>query len=284
MGTVYDVSFWYDEAAKQKRITWEPTTDAMRIWAAGKQEEAHRHTYSIVSTCTAWKPSRMTPNPDAPGQWEATGRIGFEGQEQFHFLRDGDKNQAIYPAQAMTVKTSIPIRGPDGRNQYKHWIMRGPIGEKLSLKLQVSDGDITLEVVSATKGTKTWTSPSDHRRGCYFVAGTWNNWTCAPMSDDGKGDHYCAYVTVLGPVEEFQIVVDEDFQQALYPEMHGASPGACPALGPDNKGAGVHWAVRAAPGTRILVELDFSREDPRGRVTFKAAGQSSPVDGAGDRD
>jgi len=104
-GTVYLLTLQWDLETRTKRISWEPSTDEVALeLAAGLKP--FRHKYHMLSTWSLWKPVEMQPaRGGEPGTFEATMKIGIQRHEEFRFIRDGDKFQAIYPARQRASET-----------------------------------------------------------------------------------------------------------------------------------------------------------------------------------
>nr|AQS99232.1 type I polyketide synthase [Gambierdiscus excentricus] len=105
-GTIYQITLQWDLETRRKWVSWEPTLDeGLRELAA--ELPPFRHRYHVVSSWTLWKPLEMKPAKGAPpGTFETTAKIGFQRHEEFRFLRDADKWQAIYPARQQDDRES----------------------------------------------------------------------------------------------------------------------------------------------------------------------------------
>jgi len=221
----------------------------------------------------------MVQVPDDDGTWECKLRIGLSGVEDFQFIRDRDFKQAIYPARPHTTKMSIPVRGPDELGHGKNWRVRGPSGDNVKVRLRVVDAQITVTLMSDTKGTKVWQSEQGWSRREYFLTGSFNGWLSTAMTmDPVRPGIFKAVGTVAdkfdvfqtGYLAEFQILIDEDNERAYYPDVNGAGSGECIVRGPDGEGAGKYFLVRTScmPSRAFEVALDLTAIDRRKTVTW----------------
>jgi len=200
-----------------------------------------------------------------PGFFEAEIRIGLDREESFHFLRDADPNQAIYPARGKAKETNdMPVRGPDHRGEGKHWQVVGRMGEAVTVQLRVWEGEITVSTSSTARGLCTWTSNPGRAPTVYYVSATWNEYGFSPMTPDPGGNKHVFRLRktlTRERIEAFQIVVDKDFGQVIHPEMQLADQLVSQAFGPDAKGEDLHWGFYGTPSTVIEITLDLSQMD-----------------------
>jgi len=103
-------------------------------------------------------------------------------------------------------------------------------------------------------------------RGSYFIAASWNNWAFDEMDLD-KSEPGLYVMEFMLPrrtspyaLQEFQIVRNRDWGQAIYPYINGLSGGRGEeVLGPDKEGHGSNFLLEGAkPGQRYRIE--FQRE------------------------
>merc|ERR1711879_648209 len=204
------------------------------------------------------------------GIYESSFRIGPDGHEEFHFLRDGDKYQMIYPAKNRSLTRDVPVRGPDHLGEGKDWSVVGETGEKVTIQLQVLDGTITVTLNQANQGEKIFKSLQGIFRRKYFVYSQWTNWGFTPMAASSTAGVYRSEMKMpQAGVSTFQIVVDENPLQAIYPDLEYTDQLTSPANGPDSKGSKLCWAIAAAPGSIVEIKLDTKADDRREMVTWK---------------
>merc|ERR1719221_2495017 len=143
-GTVYKITFSYDSDTRKKLVSWAPTVDQEMLELAGDSAASiFKHYYAISSSWHRWTPFAMTPVPGQPGTFETVTTIGITGNEQFQFLRDGQKTEAIYPALKATASTT-PVRGPDMYGEKKYFKVVGKTGDIVTIRLKVWEGDISV--------------------------------------------------------------------------------------------------------------------------------------------
>lgn len=272
-GTVYVVKFWWDEEARQKRVSWEIASPEDEAKLAIKE---YVHRYYIKATWTTWALQEVLPVLGLDYLYETTMRIGLEGVEEFQFVRDADPDQVIYPGISTASKTSVPVRGPDAKGKGKHWLVRGETGKSATIRLRIRDGSISVTVKCGQANAWTWKSLEDPDMGTYFLHCSWST-NPLPMVAAARSDgkRWVAKMTTRAAPEAnwFQIHVDEDPSQAIYPELPGAAQsGVSAAVGPDELGQDSCWQIVADPGTVIQIVLDLSEKDRRRTVTWEPVG------------
>jgi len=270
------VIFSWDTEKKQKRITWELTLDDRAVGLA--ESIKYRHNYVIMSSANAMKPMLMKRADGGNGIFEYSFRIGLSGHEEFHFLRDGDKHQIVYPAKNRSLTRDVPVRGPDHLGEDKFWSVIGETGEMVNLQLQVVDGEFNLTIAQQNAGTKVFKSLEGTFRRKYFVYAQWTNWGFTAMSPSStQGAYRCEMKMPEAGVSTFQIVIDENPNQAIYPELEYADQLISPAVGPDAKGPNLCWAIAAPPGSILEVRLDLGAADRREMVTWRTTQEAQAL-------
>lgn len=264
VGTVYVVSCLWYPGTHEKQVTWEMMTEELE-----HPFPLHdfRHRYGVIGTWTSHAYQEMRET--SQGCYETVFRIGSTGSEEFHFARDDDRTQLIYPTVSTVVKTSVPVRGPDGNGRGKYWAVMGSTGDLVELKLCVVDGQIEVHVSWQGSATRTWYSLAPTAVGHYFVADY--DGRCVPMTPckDRPGVHRCSMKVVESDGQYFQIQIDKDPSQAFYPELNGAVlSGISSALGPDGMGQESFWQIQAEAGSKVEIVLDLKQADPRRIVTW----------------
>eukprot|EP00971_Amphidinium_carterae_P075239 1487152-Amphidinium_carterae.1 len=91
---------------------------------------------------------------------EYTIHVGLSGMEEFQIWRDGDKNQAIYPAVNAPPHAEVTqqLKGPDTKGSGKRWRIRGHTGEKVTITIEVADGNIRVSLASELGATQSFHS------------------------------------------------------------------------------------------------------------------------------
>lgn len=156
---VYRITFKWSfswDVGEHRHISWERLPDPVPLSADWRK---FAHSYHLVSSVTAWKCKAMGACEESCTH-EIQFRIGISGEEEFYLVRDRDMGQAIYPAEVKAMKSSIPVRGPDHLDAGRRWLARGPTGEHVTVRLQVTDESIVVTTISPTKGQRSW-------RTCY---------------------------------------------------------------------------------------------------------------------
>jgi len=273
VGTAYNITFVW--SSERKQISWQRVDEPRRHALKG-----YRHSYCLIGSFGGWKSVELRPDETEDGVWQGIFRIGTTGCEEFYFLRDNDPNQAIYPAEHEAIRTTVPVRGPDGWGSCKHWLYRGPPGDILDIRLRVVDAHVTVEVASDVKGTKIWESVEGWNRHEYCVVGSFTDWIPQPMTMNptrpGVFQIQCRMPEGLDenfqtppPVETFQVLVDGDFSQIFHPIIDHAGSGEVIVVGPDSEGDSLNWAVKSFEyGAVFVVSLDLTAVDRRRMVTW----------------
>lgn len=273
-GTVYNITFWYDAKARQKKVHWAPTTDEDALRNAAMK--IHSHRYSICGSWAIFQPQKMHAVVGSePGLFSVTFRIGETGHEEFHFLRDGNADEIIYPAHHRDISGDSPLRGPDTRGKGKYFGIVGETADEVMVQLQVWDGEITVTTESSSRGMVTFRSVPGNAGKAYFVVGEWNKWLAKPLHLVRDDVWEMKFVLPRCECPQFQIIEDEDLRQAIHPEMPLAGLGTSCALGPDADGAGLYWIIDAIPGQTVVITLDMSQTDRRSLVSWSIAEDES---------
>merc|ERR1711974_450157 len=103
----------------------------------------------------------------------------------------------------------------------------------------------------------------------YYLAGSVNNWNFTPMEMDEQAGIYRMIVSVSEEqMEEFQIVVNQDWKQTLHPMDPMSESGESYAGGPDAWGDGLNWRIYGLPGESFMILLYLSQMDRRKTVTW----------------
>lgn len=279
-GTAYKVRFKYGR--KRNIISWEQIV-AGSIDTLSVRENAYKHQYFVVGTWSSGKPALLTPVPEEEGTYECQFRIGTGAQEEFYFLRDKDPEQAIYPANK-TLKTGVPVRGPDNLGKGKQWVYKAPVDELVTLRLQIVDANVRVTTTCSGR-RKVWESIQGWNRHEYHVVGSLTNSEPMPMiMDASRPGVFCHRFPLVrgyrfGKQKEctsnfFQICVDGDVDQAYYPEVTGTASGEVIVWGPDGSGIDKHFVISCPqtawnqPTPTVEIKLDFTIEDRRRRVTW----------------
>merc|ERR1719161_87208 len=204
----------------------------------------------------------------------------------FHLLQDNDWQKKIFPAFPKSWK-GMPSIGPHFGGEGLLWMIDGRDNK---LKEQVPEmkcdlckpGDkfrITfywplggackqliwdkLEDGSTTAGdspSSSLVSTPRELRGKYYIAGSWSCFNFQEMQPDPRKDGlYSTEVHMTSLGASFQIVRDEDWDQAMYPEVPEDEKGTIGSkvLGPDDGYGGKLWVIEGEVGD--LFQVDFFR-------------------------
>jgi len=261
-GAVYEVTLeWGDQ---QRSVTWKPTSRRLSL---EEVSASYQHTYSIARSSSGWKLEDMQRSAEDPALWTWRRKVPGGSREEFHFVRDRDRTQTIYPLQARAVEASVPVMGPDAGGEGQGWLLPGAAGDAAVVELRVEDGAVAVRASASGSGAaseeRAWRSAGDGAREVYFVAGSWSAPGLARMlADDEAPDvHRCQFA--IGPQgrEEFHVVVNCSTNLRLYPANAAAPPGDSLVCGPGKNAEGFNWEVQGPAGQVVEIVLNLSSED-----------------------
>jgi len=140
-------------------------------WCAADEDlaleivKAQRPKFSIVGSWNAWSLEKMTCTDSKPStvEYEVDVMIGVQAVEEFYFIQNGDRAQAIFPATFQAWLSDWKVLGPAVNKYGNAWIVRGEVGEVAKIKLQVADwgkDTSTIFVTTLTEGygQHTWSN------------------------------------------------------------------------------------------------------------------------------
>mmetsp|Transcript_63735 Transcript_63735/g.151933 ORF Transcript_63735/g.151933 Transcript_63735/m.151933 type:complete len:1223 (+) Transcript_63735:69-3737(+) len=298
-GTVYKVSFTWGEpiivtwdqddgesdpvAAQPKEAVPQDDGDdeesvlAVAQEALSFQVKDFQHMLYIVGSWNGYSLTELKKVPDERGLWEIQVRLGSNGQERFHFVRDKSEAQCIYPASNLPGDAEVAVCGPDDLGHGKDWLVSGAANDNVTIQLRLVDAHLSLSVASAA-GIRRWESRPGLKRHGYSVSGSFNGFRRSPMEVDGRRSVHTLRAKIGETGQEtFTVLVDDDPGLCFYPEMAQASPGDSIVLGPDaNKEQHVFVVSSLRPGVWFEIILDFNALDRRRVVDIRWLSQ--PVD------
>merc|ERR1719401_3238958 len=173
-----------------------------------------------------------------PNVFEGRFKIGVTGTETFHFARDQDWEQQIYPAHPLTQSQKVPVRGPDPFGKGKDFVCVGNAGEKCKITLSVRAGKIMV-ALSCGQFNRQWESAPAKERKVFAL------WSSAENGDDGKllpmprhEDNRNVFEMDVEldrtGIFEFQVRQDGDEKRSIYPEVPGLLSGEAFCEGPNS--------------------------------------------------
>mmetsp|Transcript_141894 Transcript_141894/g.441134 ORF Transcript_141894/g.441134 Transcript_141894/m.441134 type:complete len:1193 (-) Transcript_141894:145-3723(-) len=273
-GAVYRIKLEWGfswDLGEHKRVTWERVEDEAEAEPPQVDCRAFHRKYYVAGSWTAGKCKQMEQSPDDDGVYRASVRVGLTGQEWFQILGDKDKAQVYHPAIAGAIRTNVPVRGPDNQGEGKYWVIQGSTGEHVAIEFQINDGLAKVTLKSPIQGSKSWTSEDRddwHEFALLRPKRDWDLERLHPV-DGASGQHRCSIMIGDKGIEDFQLVVDRDMGQVLYPHRGGAGLGEGAICGPDAEGAGLHWRIIGRPGHLYEILLDLNQEDALQMVSWQ---------------
>ncbi|CAE8621809.1 unnamed protein product [Polarella glacialis] len=264
-GTLIHITAWTESRHLDRKVAWKVEPEE----GGSTELQAFQHSYQVIGSLTQARMIPMKPIRGVRNVFEYSTRIGLAGQETFQFARDHDWSQGIYPARDLALSGKVPVRGPDHLGAGNFFAVRGQQGERLALRLEVSDAHVTISASCHSSGTVTWHSIEGRRRRRLSVAGTWAEGYV--MKQDGKNpDRYTAQVTVspASCSEEFQILIDEDPKRAFYPEVSTFLSAGALVCGPDACGGLNRFVIEGSPGSIFEICLDLKSANKWETVTW----------------
>lgn len=270
--TVFVIRFtWMDG---RRSVGWEPATAERHL----NRASTYTHRYFIYGTWNGERAVKMNQNSEDPNLWEYTVRMHDPDMEcQWHFRRDRDKEQMIYPEKTMKeTPTTMAVLGPDHAGEGKKFGLQGIFAEPITFQLRFSKGDITVSAVRPKDRSISWSSKHDFRHR-YHLVGTHTHWEideAAEFLPTNDVDVYLQYIEVkYVQFTEFQILVDGDWKQRLHPISPHGTCGQSIMCGPDAVDNDLCWGVSMLPGVKVEIKLDLRREvldrDRRAGVTSR---------------
>lgn len=247
-GTTYRITLEWK--GSHKSISW-------AVEAGAPDTRPYVHRYDLVNPTTGAS-QEMALVSEEDGLYETTLRItNMTGISQFQFIRDKDRDQAIYPAMHHTTDMSVPVRGPDnGNTQNYTWLANGDFGEEFKVQLRVVNGKISVILHSQAGVPRIWQNASDP---VYYVSGSFNDWQLTAMVSDRRLFSLFRYHLIMGDSEheEFLIMVDQD------------GTGEVAAIARLDGDVDEPWRIDAKPGTSWEILLDLNQDDPRKRIYWR---------------
>jgi len=243
-----------------------------------------RHRYFIAGSWTSWNALEMQKT-GKEGTFEIIIRIGMSRSESFHFLRDQDSEQMIYPAKPAldAGAAEIPVRGPDGLCNGKSWRVTGKYGESVRITLEIVDALVQVSVGSLLRPNSGWTAcgVTGPARHSYWVLGSFNGWNPEQMLPGERPGLFILRGVANGsrPQDQrFTIMVDEDPDLVLYPDAPGSiPPGVTMVKGPGRVEDDRDFSLNCLKdGAEFEIVLDLHARDKRKVVDVRWL--SDPVD------
>jgi hypothetical protein len=275
-GSVYQITFEWGE--RVRRIKWEKMNER-----PSDLQFLQQHSCYIVASWNRWEVQEMQSLPGDEEAYEVTFEIDDSTRAKFHFLRDREASQGIYPASDSAEDPGIPIRGPDDCGIGKNFVIRGDPKEVVTLRLSLNNGHITLTGVSDSDAKWSWESAEECSL-MYNVTGSFNDWGLSPMIPDGERPGVFRYRFQHEPALEavkFQIVVDGERGLTLHPTTPDAELGEGLLSGPDAEGEGLHWIIREELFDVYDIVLNWNHRDRRKMVCCELANCLVKLEAAG---
>jgi hypothetical protein len=271
-GTVYQIIFeWQGE---EQSISWAPVTESVPDQVAG---QGYQHRYSIAGSWTSFALQDMEASGKADGLYEATFKVSQYKREEFHFVRDADPEQRIYPATQLlpestgATSSAAPVRGPEQWGKGKNFRILAAENDVVTVQLRIQDAHVTVTAKTPLR-TTSWTSTEGWGRQTYYLAGSFaDGGELVPM-ERGDTPGTFTYRLVMTDMEEyFQILADADDSRVMLPQQENAGSGEGFLDGPRALMPGEeprYWAVRGWPGATFSIVLNMKEQDRRRMVTW----------------
>lgn len=272
-GSLVKIKAWVEQRLNERKVSWEMLPEE----GGPREMPSFSHGYQVVGSLTQMKLIPMKAVRGLRNVFEYTTRLGLQSLETFHFIRDYDRTQVIYPARHLPRSSTVPVRGPDAGGTESFFAISGRQGDRLLLRLEVSDAHVTVSA-SQSSGTRTWHSQEGRMRKRFFVAGSsWDR--CIAMDQDADHpDRYFAQVMVVSRTcaEEFQILLDEDPNRAIFPEAPRSTSGGSMVMGPESGKSDKKFLITGYPGTTFEICLDLQSENRWKTVTWRKLAEEAP--------
>jgi len=213
--------------------------------------------------------------------------LGETLSEQFHIVLNRDDKLTIHPVTACG-DWHTPVEGPDAEGRSKNWLIQGSkdrstvgtvykvqfqwgfswdSGEYKRVTWQATDSILELEDM-----------PSSVRRPrAYFVVGSWTTWKFRKMERSQEEDGLWTTKVKIGisGEEEFQFVVDNDWNQVIHPDCARCTKTHIPVMGPDCASSGKNWLIRGRQNDVMTLQLRILDGDLRVAVVSEVYGKKT---------
>jgi len=208
--------------------------------------------------CGSWSGcTQMEEMESQGGGWYlSTVVLGETRFETFDLCLNKDKSFTIYPAIA-NASQKIWIQGPDDGSEGRKWIIDGrdmevPAGTVYQVHFKWSTQRMEVYWEEVGEGSAALALKYEHT---YHIAGGFSRWKCVALARGDEGGAWEGGFRIGSQGrEEFQLLRDADWQQAIYPAKPKAKAGV-PARGPDGLGGGKYFTVHGPPGEAVQVRL-----------------------------
>lgn len=195
-------------------------------------------------------------------------------------MRDNSPDQLMYPlaevpgtGRGNVTPASAKVRGPDEFRKGKHFLVRGKEQEVVTVRINIADAHVEVHAESFSLGKRSWSSVEGWERRRYYLSGSVGE--CVPMTYDPNSPGSWVYRLEMDydtDVAVFQVKVDADNAQLIFPQQDQADSGVSFVEGPraltvDEEPR--HWLVKGYPGAVVDICLDMVVQDRRRRLTWK---------------
>ncbi|CAK9087782.1 Mycocerosic acid synthase-like polyketide synthase (MAS-like PKS) (Polyketide synthase Pks5) [Durusdinium trenchii] len=266
------VKYPHKALGRPKRVSWWPTESRQKdviVMSSG---------FYVVGTMTSWKDGLLlSPSEDderSERSFACVVTLRQTGWEKFQIWLDRDPQCVLHPGN-LEISDSIVLGPDDGVSRSQSWKIVGQPGDRFELRLQVNGKykRVSWQKVSLTPFPPEYSSLS--------LIGDHSFWEFEAMSREEGGDVFEAEIKLLKEKNEFQIYVDEDFDQGFYPawdlraepSKEGTDSGVISGeaiAGPDGLGHGRNFCISGTLGELIRVVFDW----PKRRLHWEHVGFS----------
>lgn len=229
----------------------------------------------VIGSWSAWSQYEEMKRVD--DSYVCSVDLGESAAEQFRIVAKKDPKLAWYPV-VDRASQRARIQGPDDLAEGRCWEINIANDEELqrrrrcriefcvdyskkSIAWSATDQQEALDVAPSVLAKRP--QAGARSKTTYCMVSTTSKWLLThemmPVSD--QPDVYFMVFSVFKGYEEFQIVVDKDWNKVLHPsEPRCTLKDISYAQGPDAEGRGVHWQILAAPGQNFKIELHVKPE------------------------
>mmetsp|Transcript_76043 Transcript_76043/g.154402 ORF Transcript_76043/g.154402 Transcript_76043/m.154402 type:complete len:1159 (-) Transcript_76043:168-3644(-) len=276
-------------AGKWRAVTWEKCEQAdNEPQALISREPVLTGSYYLTGNFNLWTFTQMTPD-GAPGVFSYDLRVMRTGETYFQIVRNQDRSQVFHPDFAGAIESNV-AHGPDDVSTSLSWCINAEAGDVFQVQFTRNyEGGIDTKSASWRKVRTEPLSPAEKEasgRPSFTIVGSFTNWRREEMTWTGKDFEYTLQVGDEGN-ESFQILVDGDWGQQLFPNVPNASPHTPHAIYQGDYGDGYYWSIGTAEEElgsanieyKVTLEVSLGFQ-PRGvtwRPLGKLAAQPKPI-------
>mmetsp|Transcript_107036 Transcript_107036/g.332582 ORF Transcript_107036/g.332582 Transcript_107036/m.332582 type:complete len:1168 (+) Transcript_107036:124-3627(+) len=257
-----------------RMVTWEKVLEGPEDAPTPARGEVAKSKYFITANWNDWAFAEMSADSSEEGLFYLEAKLLRDTGGVFNIVRNQDMRQTIYPAIPYADSDSCnPVLGPDEHGRAYYWYVEGQAGDIVRIELQraYEEGAVSLKMAWRKVGHETLPAELafNASRSQFYTVGSTGKWKVRHKMTWNGTCYVYEYAIRIGNTENFQILMDGDWNLMLYPNAED-SPKDSTLRGPDELGQGLYWTIGLAEeerSGRFEVQLHVHGGRPR-RVTW----------------